>query len=88
MGALDQHCSNPSVTWAVHIIWTPGKNYMGQHPGRGLMAQPVLGAFYLLPWVLLPRESWFCELFPVIAQHDCTGSHCTGSEMECTRLLS
>ncbi len=27
MGSLDQHCSSPSFTWSVHIIWTPGINF-------------------------------------------------------------
>ncbi len=29
-----------------------------------MMVQPVLGVFYWLPWVLLPRESWFWVVPP------------------------
>ncbi len=59
MGSLDQHCSSPSFTWSVHNILMPGINFTGRHPGHGWPYDPVLGAFYWFPWVLIPRESWF-----------------------------
>ncbi len=60
MGSLDQDCSSPSFTWSVHIIWMPGITYGATHRTQmTLMAHPVLGIFYWLPWFLLPRESWF-----------------------------
>ncbi len=64
MGSLDQHCSSPSFTWSIHTIWTPGIN-LWDHTQATVdpMAQPVLGVFSWLPWVLLPRESW-CWVIP------------------------
>ncbi len=59
MGSLDQHCSSPSFTWSVHTIWMAGINLRDDTQATDdPMVQPVLGVFYWLPWVLLPRESW------------------------------
>ncbi len=58
MGSLDQHCSSTSFTWPVHTIWTPGINLRDDTQATDdPMAQPVLGVFYRLPWVLLPPWS-------------------------------
>ncbi len=60
MGSLNQHYSSPSFIWSVHTIWTPGINLRDNTQATvDPMAQPVLGVFYWLPWVLPPRESWF-----------------------------
>ncbi len=41
-------------------IWMPGINLRDDTQATDdPMAQPVLGVFYWLPWVLLPHESWF-----------------------------
>ncbi len=64
IGSLDQHCSSPYFTWSIHTIWMPGINLRDDTQATvDPMAQPVLGVFSWLPWVLLPHESW-CWVIP------------------------
>ncbi len=58
MGSHDQHCSSHSD--CPYYMDTRYKLYgTTPRPRITLMARPVLVIFYWLPWVLLPRESWF-----------------------------
>ncbi len=43
-------------------------------PRMTLRTQPMLGVLYWLPWVFSHVSHGF-ESFPIIARHDCTGSH-------------
>ncbi len=71
MGSLDQHCSRPSFTGSVHIIWTPGINYMGLHPGHILCLSLCLVYSIDSPGSYTQVSLGF-ESFPLIARRDCT----------------
>ncbi len=96
MGSLDQHCSSPSFTWSIHIIWTPGINLQDDtqatdNPdGSACSRSILLTPFGLTPtWVLvLSRSTSLHGVIVLVPKQASTMQYEWNIERERTRLLS